>query len=113
MISEEPGFLAFSHSEHTAELTSIDAFPLNGWYKDDDGALVQLLLHTCNRDRLISMLERFRPDGEPIINLKPAIETIAFQLKPPIAESRGYVDGIGWVELDSHGFMKDETQTER
>lgn len=38
--------------------------PVEGQAEDDDGALVELLLHV--RDGVLSQLEIYRPDGEPI-----------------------------------------------
>ncbi|MDB5028261.1 MAG: hypothetical protein JWO66_1950 [Candidatus Eremiobacteraeota bacterium] len=74
---ESKGCLRFVADDSTPPVASDTGLPLDGWYADDDGGLVMLILHVGFPEGRISALERFRPDGESIVNYEPQPEDVS------------------------------------
>ncbi len=77
------GFIDLVVPESAPLLQSYTGFPLNGWYQDRDGALVNLLLHATFPPGQIHELERYRIDGWPIQTPLPNPKDILVQPMPP------------------------------
>jgi hypothetical protein len=71
VVGESPGFLDLAVPQSMARIASPAGLPLHGWYQDTDGTLVSLLLNVPFPEGRIDSLERYRVDGEPIVNYAP------------------------------------------
>lgn len=76
VVGESPGFLDLTVAESVARISSPTGFPLHGWYRDTDDTLVSLLLNVPFPEGRIDSLERYRVDGEPIVNYAPDPELV-------------------------------------
>lgn len=63
-------------------LSSVESFPVHGWYFDGDGGLVSILVHVDAERAALSFLERYRVDGAPIQLLWPRLDQVRLQTSP-------------------------------
>jgi len=74
-----------------------EAFPIDGWYLDSDGAAVFLMLHAIFPEGLLTTLESYRPDGEKIINPEPDPTLVKTQAADRKARHRSFTVETGWT----------------
>jgi hypothetical protein len=77
--SESPGFLNLAVPKDAPRIVDQTGYPIQGWYDDEDGGIVTLILHIDGAAKIVSRLERFRPDGEPIIERSPDAAAVNVQ----------------------------------
>ncbi len=79
VIGDSPGFLDFTIEDSAPRIAEQTGYPIDGWYDDVDGSIVTLILHIDAGAQTVSRLERFRPDGEPIIDTTPSPSAVMVQ----------------------------------
>lgn len=79
VTGESPGFLNLAIAEDAPRIVDQMGYPIEGWYNDVDDSIVTLILHIDAGAQIVSRLERFRPDGEPIIERSPSPATVKIQ----------------------------------
>jgi hypothetical protein len=98
-VQVDSGYLRFNLPTNCEQLRDFSVFPLDGIYHDSDGALVNLILHVDFESGVISLLERFRPDGEPIVLEHPLPTDVVVGPNPlRTSKSASLNESLRWEE---------------